>query len=99
MIKESTLLTYTNKGGAMDILIGKVTHFYNRIGVAVVELAGELRVGDQIAIIGHTTEVAQPVESLEIDHHKIASASVGQEVALKTWEIARAGDLIYKIVP
>jgi translation elongation factor EF-Tu-like GTPase len=96
--KEFTSLPYTHKGDAMDILIGKVTHYYNRLGVAVVELAGELRVGDQIAILGHTTEFTQPVESLEIEHHKIDSAGAGQEVALKAWEIARAGDLVYKIV-
>jgi hypothetical protein len=82
----------------MDILIGKVTHYYNRISVAVVELVGDLRVGDQIAILGHTTEFTQPVESLEIEHHKIEAAGTGQEVALRTWEIARAGDLVYKIV-
>ena len=83
----------------MDILIGKVTHYYNRISVAVVELVGELRVGDQIAILGHTTEFTQPVESLEIEHHKIQIAEAGQEVALKTWEIVRSGDLVYKVIP
>jgi hypothetical protein len=81
----------------MDILIGKVTHYYNRLSVAVVELVGELCLGDQIAILGHTTEFTQPVESLEIEHHKIQSAGTGQEVALKVWEAVRAGDLVYKI--
>lgn len=80
----------------MDILVGKVTHYYNRISVAVVQLAGELQVGDQIVIIGHTTEFTQPVESLEIEHHKIQSAQAGQEVALKVWDTVRAGDLVYK---
>jgi len=83
----------------MDILIGKVTHYYNRISVAVVELAGELRVGEQIAILGHTTEFTQPVESLEIEHHNIEKAGAGQEVALKVWEAVRAGDLVYKVMP
>jgi putative protease len=82
----------------MDILIGKITHYYNRISVAVVELAGELCVGDQIAILGHTTEFTQPVESLEIEHKKIQAAGAGQEVALKVWEAVRAGDLVYKVV-
>jgi putative protease len=81
----------------MDILIGKVTHYYNRISVAVVELVGELCVGEHIAILGHTTEFTQPVESLEIEHHKIEKAGAGQEVALKVWEAVRAGDLVYKV--
>ncbi len=63
----------------------------------MIELVGELRVGDRIAILGHTTEVTQPVESLEIEHHKIEKAGAGQEVALKVWEAVRAGDLIYKV--
>lgn len=82
----------------MDIRIGKVTHYYNRISVAVIELEGEIRVGDRIAIVGHTTEFTQPVESLEIEHKKIESAGPGQEVALKVWEAVRKGDLVYKVV-
>jgi hypothetical protein len=81
----------------MDILIGKVTHYYNRISVALVELAGELSVGDRIALLGHTTEFIQPVESLEIEHHKIEKAGSGQEVAVKVWETVRIGDLVYKV--
>lgn len=82
----------------MDIRIGKVTHYYNRISVAVVELSGELKVGDKIAIVGHTTEFSQTVESMEIEHKKIQSAGPGQEVAIKVWDAVRAGDLVYKVV-
>jgi putative protease len=100
MIDNSLLCTpYISGGGFMDILIGKVTHYYNRIGVAVVDLVGELRLGEQIAILGHTTELTQPVESLEVEHHMIQIADAGQEVALKVWEIVRAGDLVYKVTP
>jgi translation elongation factor EF-1alpha len=82
----------------MDIRIGKVTHYYNKISVAVLELSETLTVGDQIAFVGHTTEFSQPVESLEIEHHKIQSAGPGQEVALKVWEAVRKGDLVYKVL-
>ena len=82
----------------MDIRIGKVTHYYNKISVAVLELSETLNVADQIAFVGHTTEFSQPVESLEIEHHKIQSAGAGQEVALKVWETVRNGDLVYKEV-
>jgi len=34
----------------MDIRVGKVTHYYDRIGVAVLELYEELKVGDMIHI-------------------------------------------------
>ncbi len=82
----------------MDIKIGKVTHFYNHISVAVLELTGEMRVGDRIVITGHSTEFNQQVESMEIDHRKIQSAGPGQEVALKVWEAVREGDLVYKVI-
>ena len=82
----------------MDIRIGKVTHFYDHISVAVVELSGALTLGDKIAILGHTTEFTQTVESMEVEHHKINSAPAGQEIALKVWDTVRKGDLIYKVV-
>jgi len=82
----------------MEIRIGKVVHFYNRIGVAVIELESQISVGDTILILGRNTEFAQPVESLEINHRKIASAGPNEEVALKVWDYVRKGDFVYKIV-
>jgi hypothetical protein len=37
----------------MDIRVGKVTHYYDHISVAVLELTGELKVGDTIHILAH----------------------------------------------
>jgi putative protease len=82
----------------MEVKIGKVTHFYNRISVAVLELTGELRVGDRVVIIGHSTELSQVVASMEIEHHKVQAVGAGQEVALKVAEPVHAGDQVYKIV-
>ena len=82
----------------MDIRIGKVTHYYNHISVAVLELDGELKLGDVILFLGHTTEFTQEVTSLEVSHRKIHSAGSGMEVALKVESEVRKGDLIYKVV-
>jgi putative protease len=82
----------------MDIRIGKITHYYNRIGVAVLVLSGELKVGDTVHIHGRYTELTQKVESLEIEHEKQQTVKVGQEVALKVDEPVRAGDMVYKVV-
>ena len=46
-------------------LIGKVTHYYGRVGVAALSLEGPLRAGDKIHIVGHTTDLVQAVASLE----------------------------------
>ena len=65
------------------------------VGVAVLELSGELKVGDMINIQGHTTDLTQQVNSMEIEHHKIQSASAGMEVALKVAGAVRKGDMVY----
>jgi hypothetical protein len=81
----------------MEALVGKATHYFSRLGVAVLELRADLQVGDQICIVGRITDFEQNVGSLEIRHQKINAASAGQEVALKVSDIVRPGDLVYKI--
>ncbi len=65
----------------MEQRVGKVTHFYTHLCVAVLELSGELRVGDEIHILGHITDFTQLVELLEIEHKKVLAAGAGVEVA------------------
>jgi translation elongation factor EF-1alpha len=81
----------------MEIRIGEVTHYYNHIGVAVLELTDELKVGDTIHIQGANTEFTQPVTSLEIEHQKVESVEPGTEVALKVDQRVRRGDRIFKV--
>ena len=81
----------------METLIGKVIHYYNRISVAVVDLSAELKVGDTILLLGHTTDFTQEVTSLEIEHQKVRSAGPQGEVAIKVDGEVRQGDLVYKV--
>ncbi len=81
----------------MDIRVGKVTHYFDRISVAVLELYGEVNVGETIHIHGRTTDITQRIASLEIEHQKIQSARPGDEVALKVIEPVREGDIIYRV--
>jgi hypothetical protein len=83
---------------AMDVKIGKVTHYYDRIGVAVLQLSGELKVGDKILILGRTTDFTQIVDSMEINHQKVQSVGAGAEVALKVAEPAHENDVVYRVV-
>ena len=82
----------------MEIKIGQITHFYNRISVGVLELTDKLDLGDKIHILGHTTDFIQNVTSMEIDHKKVPSVGPGDEVALKLIEPVRNGDDIFKII-
>ena len=81
----------------METLIGKATHYFNRLEVAVLELSGDLQVGDDVCFVGRITDFEQNVGSMEIQHKKISMATAGQEVALKVYDIVRPGDLVYKI--
>lgn len=81
----------------MEVRIGRVTHYYNRIGVAVLELSGELKVGDEIHILGQTTDFTQYVRSLETEHQKVESAAAGADVAMKVAGRVRDGDEIFLV--
>jgi putative protease len=78
-------------------LVGKVTHYYGKIGVAVVELSDTLKQGDKISIEGRVTNFQQTVDSMEIEHKKVQEAGAGDSIGLKVLERVREGDLVYKI--
>jgi translation initiation factor IF-2 len=81
----------------MESQIGRVTHFYNKIGVAIVELSDSLLVGDTIHINGHTTDLTQKVGSIQIEHQDIEKAEKGQEVGIKVTDEVRVKDLVFKV--
>ena len=76
--------------------VGKITHYFSKIGVAVVELSGELKVGDKISIEGSTTNIQQPVNSMQIEHKPVDFASKGQSIGMKVADIVRVGDDVFK---
>lgn len=77
--------------------IGKITHYYNKIGVAIIELSGKLQVGDKIKIEGNKNEFEQTVDSIEIDRKKVESAKAGEVVGIKVKEKIREGALVSKL--
>lgn len=78
--------------------IGRVSHYYDKLGVAIVELDGTLSVGDSIKFV-HAGEdlFEQRVESIQIEHEKKDSAGKGSVVGLKTNEAVKEGTEVYKI--
>lgn len=77
--------------------IGKITHYFTNIGVGVIELTDELKVGDTISIEGATSNFTQKVESMQIEHENVESAKAGDSIGLKTKERVREGDIVYKV--
>lgn len=78
-------------------VVGRVAHYYGRIGVAVVELSDELKVGDEVMILGKATELKQRVESMQIQHKSVEVAKAGQSIGLKVVGRVREGDIVYKL--
>lgn len=77
--------------------IGRVTHYFNKIGVAIIELEDELRAGDTIHVKGSTTDFQEKVESIQIEHEQVQAAKKGQAIGLKVKEHVREHDIVYKI--
>jgi putative protease len=82
----------------MEERVGRVTHYYNRIRVAVLELRGRLNVGDVVHFRGHTTDFVQKIESMEIEHERVESVGPGSDVALRVNERVRRGDDVFKVI-
>ena len=81
-----------------DFKVGKVTHFYDKIGVAIVELDGTLSVGDKIKFSrGGEDLFEQNVDSIQIEHEKKDSASKGDVVGLKVETEVKEGAEVYKV--
>lgn len=77
--------------------VGKVTHYFTKIGVAVIELSGDLKVGDKIKIKGATSDFEQDVKSMQIEHEEVPEAKAGQAIGMKVKDHAREHDVVYKV--
>jgi translation elongation factor EF-Tu-like GTPase len=80
-----------------ETAVGKITHYFPNIGVAAATLTGELKVGDQVRVKGHTTDFTVSIDSLEIEHKKVERAGSGDNVAFRASEKARPGDQVYRV--
>ena len=74
--------------------LGKVTHYYDHIGVAVVELAAPLKVGDTVCLKRDDQEMMQTVTSLQLDHEAVTSAKKGQAIGMKVDVPVQEGTLV-----
>jgi hypothetical protein len=76
--------------------IGKVTHFYNEILVAIVRFNKKVLVGTALHFKGATTDFVDTPKSMQYDHKPIASAAKGKQIGIKVKKRVREGDLVYK---
>lgn len=80
---------------AIEKVIGKVTHYYDKLGVAIVRLEDSLSLGDTIKFVGKDGEFTQTVSSMQIEHKNVETAEKGQEVGIKVDQKVKDNALVY----
>jgi len=76
--------------------IGTVTHYFGHLSVAAVQLDQPLHKGEKVHIKGHTTDLVQTVDSMEVDHQSIEQAAPGDDLAIHVDDHVRDHDRIFR---
>lgn len=78
--------------------VGEVVKFFAKPSVAAVKVvAGEIRLGDKIRIVGHTTDLIETIDSMEMNNQKIEKAVTGDLIGIKVSDRVRPGDEVFKV--
>ncbi len=80
-------------------VVGTVTDYFAKINVAGVQLSAPLQVGDTIHIRGHTTDLTQTVDSIQIDKNAVPRAEAGTLVGIRVKERVRQHDKVFRVAP
>lgn len=91
---------YGSEATHRKIYVGKVTNYFGKIGVAEILLeAQNLKVGDEILITGETTGAYEDVvEEIRLELEPVEKVEKGALFSIKTKELVRRNDKVYKIV-
>lgn len=80
----------------MDKLIGKVVHYYDKLGVAIIDLkSGGLKVGDELKFKRGDEEFTQKVNSLQVDYKEVESVKKGDSFGLKVDKPTKPGTEVF----
>lgn len=77
------------------VLLGYVEDYFAKISVIALTLLVPLAVGQRIQVLGHTTNLEQAVDSMQIDHASVIQAGLKSAVGIKVIGRARRGDHVY----
>ena len=79
--------------------VGEIIKYFGKIGVAAIQLSeGLLKVGDTIHIVGHTTDITQGIDSMQIENKNVQEAGPGADIGIKVKGKVREHDVVYKVV-
>jgi putative protease len=77
--------------------IGKVIHYWTRLGVAGVELDDSVQMDDWVHFLGTTTDFQQRITSMQINKRFVHEAHAGQQVGILVADRVRPGDTVYLV--
>jgi len=77
--------------------LGKIKNYYSDLHVFALVLEAPLAVGDTLRIKGHTTDLTQKVEHMQVEHLNVQSAAAGEAAAIPAADKVRLGDAVYKV--
>lgn len=79
--------------------IGEVVKFFSKPSVAAIKITeGALHVQDTIKVFGHTTDLTQVIDSMEVNNQKVDQAVAGDYIGIKVADRVRPGDEVFKVV-
>ncbi len=79
--------------------IGKVTHYYPKISVALISLSKELSVGDEIILIDSINGLQTiTTKRIEVNYRNVIKAKKGDEVTIRCNQRVKKGAEVYKII-
>jgi len=82
----------------LDKAIGKVIHYYDKLGVAIIDLnLGGLKVGQEIKFKHGTEEFTQKIDSLQVEHESVESVKKGDSFGVKVDKVTKPGTQVYKV--
>lgn len=78
-----------------DTKVGNVIHYYDKIGVAVIDILASIKASDKIKFTG-SNEFEQEIGSMQIEHKNIDKAKKGDQVGLKVDQPVKEKDEVFK---
>lgn len=94
---EDFTTVQSSEATEMKVFLGKVVNYYDKPKVASILLSEDLKLGDEIVVIGNKTGLERTtVDSMQIENESIKSAERGIEVGIKIQKVRR-NDEVYKI--
>jgi hypothetical protein len=83
-----------------DKKVGKVSHYYNHLGVAIIKVKSPFSVGDTLKFVKHGSReeiFQQVVSSIQENHKSIDKTKKGMNVGVKVDKIVHEGVEAFKV--